>query len=157
MSKLVIDLEDWDEIYDKYMKQIKKCIRKRKKELIDDTDDDYCVSALRDAYRWVDSDNQKCLLNNINTALKEKAHCINEKPVFRWVKEFNNKNALWLFRQFTYITKDVTMTLEVDDGELFLEDRCCMYNDIVFKIDDGKIGWLPRYMFEELYPNEPIE
>ena len=172
MSKKVIDLEDWEEIYEKNMKQILKCIRNRKKELIDNADDDYCVSALKDAYLWCDSNTQKCLLNNINTAIKEKAY---------WDKESSNriKRAIEFYppNKRTIIgllsRSDVKYRLDEKVNKVFMDNGKSDYivmgldlsingirvpeDNIIIETVDGDIETMDKDLFKELYPNEPVE
>lgn len=172
MGKKVIDLADWEEIYEKNMNMIMKCIRNRKKELIDDTDDDYCVSALKDAYRWVDSDNQKCLLNNINTAIKEKAYLDKESSnrIKRAIKFYppNKKNIIGLLSR-----SDVKYRLDEKVNKVFMDNGKSDYivmgldlvingirvpqDNIIIETVDGNIETMDKDLFKELYPNEPIE
>ena len=71
MSKMVIDLEDWNEIYNGYMKSIEDHIQYLKEDIADDLEHDWDYTAMEHSREWYEYTSMKNLLNNINDAVKE--------------------------------------------------------------------------------------
>ena len=140
MSKLVIDLEDWEEIYEQTMKRVMNY--------------------------------QKCLLENINTAIKEKAHGTEENPcrIKRAIKFYppNTRTIIGLLSR-----SDVKYRLDKKVNHVYMDNGKSDYivmgldllingirvpeGNIIIETVDGNIKTMDKDLFEELYPNEPIE